>query len=247
MSEPRSVGGVEAPSEPAVSVAFFDRDRGLYGSARAGVTLLFEGTSSNATPDGPQLERDGDGWRAASAGRFELAFEPVVEPLELTGATTRICRVRGTAAERRIDCLGTVTETFEPPAWEELDALRGVSALFDEGHALLAVARRPRGATGHGQELVEAVLVAEGEALQVEDARLSTVYDGEGRQRSASFELWLPGEDFPRRAFGTVVAGTTLQLEQLRVNASVFGWRMEGREGAGAYDLVLREQPPVAA
>ena len=234
-------------SEPAVSVAFFDPAHGLHGSARAGVSLLFDGARSQALPHGPELEQHGELWRASVPDGFEIELEPVAEPVKLAGATTRVCRVTGTAAGRAVDGLGTVTETHEPPAWDELDALRGITAIFDASHAVLAVARRPRGAPAHGAEQVEAVLLDDGELRDVDDARLSTVYDGEGRQRSCGFELWLPGEDFPRRAFGTVVSGTTLQLEQLVVNASVFAWRMEGREGAGAYDLVIREQPPVAA
>lgn len=234
-------------SAPAVSVAFFDPAHDLHGSARAGVSLLFEGANSTALPVGPELERHGAAWRAEVPKGFTVELEPVAEPVQLAGAATTLCRVSGTAAGRRVAGLGTVTETHSPPAWEELDALRGISAIFDDGHALLAVARRPRGAVGHEAERVEAVILEEGNALAVEDARLSTVYDGEGRQRSAGLELWLPGEDFPRRAFGTVAGGTTLQLEQLRVNATIFSWRMEGRTGAGAYDLVVRDQPPVAA
>jgi hypothetical protein len=234
-------------SEPAVSVAFFDPAHGLHGSARAGVSLLFEGAQSHALPFGPELERHGDHWHAKVPDGFEVTLEPVAEPVSLAGTVTRVCRATGTAGGREIAGLGTVTETHTPPAWDELDAIRGITAIFDEAHAILAVARRPRDALGHGAEQVEAALLDDGELHSVEDARLSTVYDGEGRQRSCGFELWLPGQDFPRRAFGTVVSGTTLQLEQLVVNASIFAWRMEGREGAGAYDLVVREQPPVAA
>ena len=83
--------------------------------------------------------------------------------------------------------------------------------------------------------------------LGVEDARISTVYDAEGRQRSAGLELWLPGEEFPRRASGTVVAGSSLELEGLNVHAAVFRWRMEEREGLGAYELMMRDQPPAVA
>lgn len=234
-------------SAPAVSVAFFDPAQGLHGSARAGVSLLFDGARSSALPQGPELSREGTRWLASVGDGFSVELEPAAEPVELAGASTTLCTVTGTAAGRAVEGLGTVTETHTAPEWEELDALRGISALFDRGHALLAVARRPRGAVAHDEERVEAVILEEGNALAVENARLSTVYDGEGRQRSAGLELWLPGEDFPRRAFGTVAGGTTLQLEQLRVNASIFSWRMEGREGAGAYDLVARDQPPVAA
>jgi hypothetical protein len=155
--------------------------------------------------------------------------------------------VSGTVGDTRISCLGTAGETSEPPVWAELDALRTVSAVFDEEHAALAVARRPRGALGHGQELVTARLLAAGELLDVEEARLSTVYDGEGRQRTASLELWLPGEDFPRRVAGSVRAGISLVLEGLQVNVAIFSWRLEGRDGLGTYEVTLRDEPAEAA
>jgi hypothetical protein len=234
-------------SEQPVALAFFDPSRRLHGTMRSGMTLLFEHGRPQALPDGPQTARAGEGWRASLCNRFDLAWEPLCEPLDLDGASTRLCRVRGSLGDARIECLGTATETTSPPRWEELDAFRGVSALFDEEHAVMAVARRPRGAIGHGRERVAAWLVYGGEARKVENARISTVYDGDGRQRNAGLELWLPGEDFPRRVSGTAVTGTTLSLEGLRVNAAVFSWRMEGRDGAGAYEVTVRDEPPEAA
>ena len=35
-------------------------------------------------------------------------------------------------------------------------------------------------------------------------------------------------------------------LEGLRVNAAVFDWRMEGREGVGAYELAVRDEQEAA-
>jgi hypothetical protein len=122
-----------------------------------------------------------------------------------------------------------------------------LTVIAGEDHALFALARRPRGAPGHGDELVRAQLLAEGELLTVEDARISTVYDGEGRQRSAGLELWLPGEDFPRRAWGQVVAGTSLELEGLQVHAAVFAWKLEGSPAVGSYELMVRSPTPAAA
>jgi hypothetical protein len=234
-------------SEPAVALAFFDPDRGLHGSARSGVTLLFEHGRPSALADGPEVISEGEGWRAALGNRFDLSFAPIGDALDLEGASARVCRVTGTLDGAGVECLGTATETSDPPRWQDLDALRGVSALFDSENAVLAVARRPRGALGHGQERVVAWLVAGGEARLVENARISTIYDADGRQRTAGLELWLPGEDFPRRASGTAVAGTTLSLDGLRVNAAVFSWQMEGRHGAGAYEVTFRDEPLEAA
>jgi hypothetical protein len=234
-------------TEPAVALAFFDPSRGLHCSARSGATVLFQQGKPQALPDGPEVAREGDGYTATLGNRFSLTFTPLCEPLELDGATTRVCRVRGSLDGTELDCLGTATETVSPPRWDELDAVRGLSALFDDTHAVVALARRPRGAIGHGQEDVVAWLVSDDHVARVEDARISTVYDGDGRQRTAGLELWMPGEDFPRRASGTAVAGTTLSLDGLRVNAAVFSWTMEGRDGAGAYEVTIRDQPPEAA
>lgn len=230
-----------------LALSFFDPDRKLSGTARAGMTLLFEGSAPTTLPDGPRVERRGDGsLTAVLDGQLDLAFEPVAEAARLPGSSTTLCAVSGSVDGTPVSCLGTATETLEPPAWAELDAVRAVSAVFDAEHAVFAYARRPRGVLGHGQELVDAQLLIDGRLAAVEDARLSTVYDGEGRQRNAGLELWLPGEDFPRRVSGTVQAGASLALEGLRVNAAVFGWRMEGREGAGLYELAVRDEPEAA-
>jgi hypothetical protein len=235
-------------SEPAISLAFFDPDRQLYGIARSDATLLFDDTRPEAVPAGPSLTpANGSGLRAELPGHFVLELEPVSEPAELGPGSVRVCRVRGELAGRRVRGLGTLGETRAAPAWAELDALRAISVLLDERNAVLALALRPRGAPGHGRERVSAWLLRDGELARVEEARLSTVYDRDGRQRSAALELWLPGEDVPRRVSGSVAAGSSLELEGLHVQAAVFRWRMERREGAGEYQLVLRDQPPAAA
>ena len=235
-------------SEPAISLGFFDPAHEVHGILRSGLGVLFEGASARTLEELPEIEPDGaGGYRARCGDEIELAFRPFSPAAELGGAAARVCRVAGRAAGRLVECLGTVGETREPPAWAELDAVRVVSAVFDEGHAVLLAARRPRGAVGHGQELVVAHLLAGGELLGVEDARLSTVYDAQGRQRSVGLELWLPGEDFPRRASGSVRAGLSLGLEGLRVDAGLVAWRMEGRDGAGSYEITARDGSGAAA
>ena len=235
-------------SEGAISLGFFDPAREVHGILRSGVGVLFEGAQSRTLAELPEIAADDTGGYTARCGEaVELAFRPFSSSADLGGATVRICRVSGRAAGQEVDCLGTVGETHEPPAWAELDAVRLVAALFDEEHAVLLAARRTRGAVGHGQELVRAHLLAGEELLAVEDARISTVYDAQGRQRSVGLELWLPGEDFPRRASGSVRAGLSLALEGLRVDAGVVAWRMEGRDGAGSYEITVRDAPGEAA
>ena len=234
-------------SEPALSLHFFDPEHGIHGSARSGATLLFEGTGSTVVPEGPRIERRGGGWHAELGDTFALDLEPLTAAADLDGVTAHVCAVEGDVeGGRRVRCLGTVAETHSPPVWDELDALRSISALFDREHAFLAVGQRPRGALGHADERTAAWLLSDGEPVAIEDARISTVYDGEGRQRSAGLELWVPGEDLPLRGSGTVVAGSSLQLEAVDVHAAIFRWRMDDREGAGSYELMTRSEPEAA-
>jgi hypothetical protein len=234
-------------SAPALALSFFDLAHDIHGTARSGASVLFEGRKPVALPEGPAIEPSGDGWRAELPGTLSLAVEPLSEPGELGGVRARVVRVRGSAAGRQVDGLGTLSETTVPPRWDELDAIRTISALVDERHALLAVARRPRGAVGHGHELVRAQLVEDDALLAVEDTRISTVYDSGGRQRSAGLELWMPGEEFPRRGSGLVIAGSSLDLDGLQIHVAVFRWRLDGREAIGSYELMLRSEPPAAA
>lgn len=233
-------------SEAALSLAFHDGAGGRHGALRSGATILFDGR--NATPaQAADLSAEDGGFRARLDGELDLRWEPAGEPVSLGGARTSVCRVTGELRGAAIECLGTASEIERALPWDEFDSARSITAVFDPLSAVLVVARRPVGAPGHGAELTEGAIVAEGRPVAVERVRVSTVYDRDGRQMTAGLELWVPGEEFPRRAFGTVTAGTTLELEALTVREAVFGWRMEGREGAGAYELVTASEPRVAA
>jgi hypothetical protein len=234
-------------STEAFALSFFDPARDLYGTARSGATLLFRGRQPSAHAEGPEVRSEGGGWHAEQGDRLSLRLEPVSPEIDLGGVTGHVCRVSGTVEGDKVDGLGTFSVTQEAPRWQELDALRSISALVDEGNAVLALARRPLEAPGHGDEEVRAVLVQDGRAREVEEARISTVYDGGGRQRSAGLELWLPGEEYPRRGSGLVIAGSSFDLEAVQVHAAIFRWRLDGREGIGAYELMVRVEPPVAA
>jgi hypothetical protein len=234
-------------SAPALALSFFDAAHEIHGTARSGATVLFEARKPVVLPEGPAIAPAGEGWRAELPGSMTVTLERVAGPADLKSVRAYVVRVRGEALGRRVDCLGTLSETLEPPRWEELDAVRSISALVDEQHAVLALARRPRGAVGHGDEEVVARLVEDDAVLAVQDARISTVYDGGGRQRSAGLELWVPGEEYPRRGSGLVIAGSSLDLEGIEVHVAVFRWRLDGREGIGAYELMLRTEPLAAA
>ena len=240
-----STGSTELP----VALSFFDSGAGVHGTIRSGLTLLFEGREARAERGPVEIERDGGDWKGRAGNDADVKLAPVSDTADLGGIALTLCTVEGRVGGRTIAGLGTVAETRRTPEWRELDLLRAISAVFDPGLAALAIARRPRTAGDHGGELVTAVLIESGELRAPEDARISTVYNGGGRQHSSGLELWFPGEDYPRRLFGTVQAGTSLDLEGLSVHAAAFTWRMEGHVGAGLYELTLRneEAEPAAA
>ena len=233
-------------SAPALSIGVFAPEHGLSVSARSGATLLFQGAATDVRDRGPDIEPTRKGWQADLDDDFSVKLEPLAPAARLGGVEVHLCAVSGRVGGQKVKCLGTVAETHEPPAWDELDVMRSVSALFDADNAFVALARRSRGAAGHGEERVDAWLLSDGEPLTLGETRISTVYDGEGRQRNAGLEVWVPGEDYPVRGAGSVVAGTSLALEHLDVHAAVFRWRMDDREGAGAYELWVRSEQEAA-
>jgi len=253
----------------AVTVSFGDADAGLYGLLRIGLgagphasvlALLFSGGEvAAAHAEGgiaiAALER----WRARftdeDGGGFDLDVEALSPPLRMeVGAANleayeQLCHVSGIVRvagdERRVECLGQRGHAWGEPDWERISLTRSLSAWLDENTAITLSAVRPADAESHGEEAVSAVLVEPVEdrvlAHYLADPRLSTTYDREGRQRRASLELWESDEaDYPRRASGSLVCGTSLELGRLRLECAFFEWHMEGRAGVGRYDVLKR-------
>ena len=253
--EPQARGDAESDS---VTVAFGDREQQVYGLARtalgggesSGMGILFEGTEPAVRTEGVVVEvvEPLHRWRATCEGLFDLDVEALSGPVEVEVGGTRgyeqLCRVRGTAGSRRLDCLGQRGHSWGSADWSKLELARTVSAWLDDRTAITLSAVRDASAKHHADEAVAAHLVLDGTPVAVDDPRLSTTYDGDGRQIHAGLELWVSDEDgeFPHRAAGEVVCGTTLDLGRLRVDCAFFEWRMEGRAGVGRYDVVRQAQ-----
>jgi hypothetical protein len=246
----------------AVTVAFGDLREGVYGVARtalgggeeSGMGILFAGSE-------PVAARAGDGvrvevveplerWAVAFDGAFELEVEALAAPGEVAVGGTRgyeqLCRVRGTAIAggdpRRVDCLGQRGHSWGRADWSRLQLARTVSAWLDDRTAVTLTAVRDASAKHHADEEVVAHVVLDGTPVPVADPRLSTRYDAGGRHVHAGLELWVADAEgeFPHRAAGEVVCGTTLDLGRLRLDCAFFEWHMDGRTGAGRYDVVRR-------
>lgn len=197
----------------------------------------------------------GGAWALRCAGGvpFDLRFEAVGSALVLPPDTAvgraggmegfdHVCRVSGTVAGTPFTGMGQRGRSWGSPDWERMRLARTITAWFDDEHAFSALAVRPAKATSHADEAVTAFLL-DGRPLDVSEARLSTTYDAEERQRAAGLELYLgPDEEFPRRMAGEVVAGTSLDLGRLRLDCAFFRWRWDGREGVGRYDVLRRAE-----
>lgn len=155
----------------------------------------------------------------------------------------QLCAVEGVVRvggrERAIRCAGQRGHGWGAPDWERIALARTVSAWTGDGAGVLLTGIRPAGAAPD-VEAVSAFLVADGEPQAVPKTYLSTTYDAEGRQRRAGIELWDDPEQWPHRAAGDLICGSSLDLGRLRYDCAFFGWRMEGRTGVGRYDVLRR-------
>jgi hypothetical protein len=191
---------------------------------------------------------DGDGDRG-----FELEVTAVSAAAELgdgVGGMTgydQLCTVEGTARTGAgtipVRGLGQRGRLWGSPDWEQLELTRSIGVWLGEDAGVTLQAARPAGARGQDAEERRAFVFDGGppaDAVPVAEPRLSTVSDLEGHQRRAGLELWIDEEDYPRRAAGELVGGTSLDLGRLRLDCAFLRWRMDGREGAGRYDILRR-------
>jgi hypothetical protein len=243
---------------------------GLSDGGASGLVLLFRGGEPvvvRADGDGAGAERVEDvraaGLASEEAGGrwtlrfdgelpFALEFDPVAPPFAVSAesavgraggmeAGEWFCQVAGTVGGAPFHGFGQRGTSSGEPDWSKMALARTVTAWFDETHAISLAAIRAAKAKSHADEAVTAFVLGEDGTAEVGDARLSTTYDSEGRQRAAGLELYIGAEDeFPVRAAGDVVAGTTLDLGRLRLECAFFRWRMHGRVGVGRYDVLRR-------
>ncbi|HEX3174800.1 MAG TPA: hypothetical protein VHQ43_11360 [Solirubrobacterales bacterium] len=117
---------------------------------------------------------------------------------------------------------------------------RSIGIVFSDGGLLALSAVRPPGASGHGDEVVAAVLCGpDGAPAEASEALLSTEYGEDGVPRRATLELWLDDEEGqPLRGAGTLISAARLDRDGLRADVAFFRWSLEGRDGLGHYEIV---------
>ena len=247
--------GIAPGPDPRVSALAL-----LFADGRP-VAAVAQGQIAVHAPDWTDLEAAGvrlwtveplRAWGAtftAEEARFDIHLSALTAPIEVAAGGLQgydqLCRVDGTVTvggrERRVGSLGQRTHAWGVADWARMEAVRTVGAWLGEDRAVGLQAIRSAGARGHADDAVSAWLLGDEGALCLSEARLSTTYDDEGRQRRAGLELWERDDsEYPHRLAGEAVCGSTLDLGALRLDTAFFRFRMEGREGAGRYDLLRR-------
>ncbi len=202
------------------------------GAGGRSLELRFDSSDDLPPPSGAGDE-SGPGLDAVHAGVGERAFD-------------QQCRVTGTVtvagSTRQVQGFGQVSRTAKTGGI----ALERQMAAWLEQDALVSVyATRATAAKDHAGEAVRAVL-AESESPEgqlVDEARISTTYDGQGVPMRAGLELWpYPDSDYPRRLAGETRCATTLAagdgMPWRRWDIAFVEWHMDGRRGIGPYSLL---------
>jgi hypothetical protein len=238
-------GADGARSSSALAVAFAGREP-LGAIAESSDEPPAELVAETEVP----LER----WTIRGRGEleFELTFEALTPPAEYGGRKgiakaggmegyEQLCRVRGTMGDRRVRGLGQRGHSWGNPDWDKIALTRSVGAWFEDGTGAVLATVRPAKAEHHADEAMWSATLDGERALTVEEPRLSTTTDGEGRQIRAGLELWVgKDDDYPLRGVGEVLTGSTLELGALRLDVAFFRWHIEGQAAIGRYDVLRR-------
>lgn len=180
-------------------------------------------------------------------GEISVSVKAKGEPIHLEGELTgkreaSLIEAEGQLVHRgeeiKLDCRGVLhrVEEDNPP-------IEGVSReatiiLSDGGLICVASAEPAGGVVGHGDEEVVAAITHPGGYIEFDEVLLSTEYDGAGRQRRTTLELWPATEDVAAlHGAGSVVTGCTAKIAGSVVNTALFRWSLDGHLGLGRYEI----------
>jgi hypothetical protein len=125
--------------------------------------------------------------------------------------------------------------------WRAVEALRLVSAVFDDGRALALAALRLRGAQGHDRDATACRLDESGEPVGLIDALLSTEYDATGLPRRIGVELWTEADSPPARVAANREGAVHVRENGVHRELARMAFRLEGSGGSGTYELLRAE------
>jgi hypothetical protein len=123
--------------------------------------------------------------------------------------------------------------------WDEIEAVRVVSARLDDGRLLAIVALRPPDAEGHGDELVVGAMGAgTDDFAQLHETLLSTEYGADGLPRRIGAELYPSETSIPIRVAGESTASASFDSGGVQRTSASLKLRSAGATGTGALDIL---------
>jgi hypothetical protein len=122
--------------------------------------------------------------------------------------------------------------------WDQVEALRVLTAALGDGRAVALAALRPAGAAGHGEELVAALLIVDEAAEELEEALVSTEYGPDGHPRRVGLELYRPDDPIPLRVAADVTASEVEREGGVADVRATLQVRRDGEPGAGVYEIL---------
>ncbi|MQA73647.1 MAG: hypothetical protein GEU88_04735 [Solirubrobacterales bacterium] len=124
--------------------------------------------------------------------------------------------------------------------WDEVEALRAVSARLDDGRLLVLASLRPRGAAGNGEELTSGALGDDGGFQQLAETLLSVEYGADGEARRIGLELYPSADSIPVRIAGDATAAASSHEGGVERRSTAFALRSAGAGGAAILDRLSR-------
>ncbi|HVS28096.1 MAG TPA: hypothetical protein VHE14_00975 [Solirubrobacteraceae bacterium] len=245
--EPGSPGEVSA-----LALLFADREPVVTLASEASPVVEPAWTRLEAAGVALEVVEPLAAWRAqltTPGGQLELELSSASPPLEISAGGldgyAQLCRVRGTAtigsSVHQLECLGERVHCWGAIDWDRTRLARTLSAWLSPKQALIVAAVRPEKARGHDVEEISAQLTDGESVIGIEDARISTTQDGEGRLRRAGLELWESDDAvYPRRLGGEAICGSTLIFGGIELESAFFEWHMGEQQGVGHCDLRRR-------
>jgi hypothetical protein len=125
--------------------------------------------------------------------------------------------------------------------WDELEGVRIISARLGAEKLLAIGALRPRGAGGHGDEIIAGVLGDPLEFDRIDEPLVSTEYGPDGDVRRLGLELYTGPDSMPIRVAGDVIATGSDSHGTVRRETAAFELRSGGDEGIAILDVLTPE------
>lgn len=124
--------------------------------------------------------------------------------------------------------------------WDEIDAVRLLSARLGDGRVLALAAIRPAGTDGHGEELIASAIGTAEAFTQLEETLLSTEQGADGVPRRVGLELYPPDGQMALRVAGDAVEARA--FDEGGVHRTAIGLELRSADGDGAaiLDLLTR-------